>query len=130
MLCGNELVFYLIGQNFCNVQLWKAGRSGQMGSVSECQAGSLQFKSLHPTSTETCMWGRQLAILVKVLHHRGISRECISHTPPPSANEAAHSGFETQRRCHQNSKTGVLVAPQMYMCPTKNISFVKLKISR
>ena len=28
-----------------------------------------------------------------------------------SANKAARSGFETQRRCHQESKTGVSVAP-------------------
>ena len=30
------------------------------------------------------------------------------------ANKAVHSGFETQRRLHQKSKTGVSVAPQ---CP-------------
>ena len=34
-------------------------------------------------------------------------RECVTHTPPPSLNKAAHSGFETERRHHQNSKTGV-----------------------
>ena len=33
----------------------------------------------------------------------------VSCTPPPSANKAAHSGFQTQRRCHQKSKTGVSV---------------------
>ena len=38
-------------------------------------------------------------------------RECVTHTPLPSANKAAHSGFETQR-CHKKSKTGVSVAPQ------------------
>ena len=37
-------------------------------------------------------------------------RQRVTHTPPPSTNKAAHSGFETQR-CYQ-SKTGVLVAPQ------------------
>ena len=30
----------------------------------------------------------------------------ISRTPLPSANKAAHSGFETQRRRYQKSKTG------------------------
>ena len=30
----------------------------------------------------------------------------------PSVNQAAHSGFETQRRHHQKSKTWVSVAPQ------------------
>ena len=42
--------------------------------------------------------------------------ECISRMPPPSVNKAAHSGFETQRRCHQKSKTGVSVAPQKSTC--------------
>ena len=32
--------------------------------------------------------------------------------PPPRVNKAAHSGFESQRRCHQKSKTGVSVASQ------------------
>ena len=39
-------------------------------------------------------------------------KECIAHMPPPSMNKAAPSGFETQRRHHQKSKTGVSVAPQ------------------
>ena len=34
-------------------------------------------------------------------------RESTSRLPPPSANKAAHSGFET----HQKSKIGVSVAP-------------------
>ena len=38
--------------------------------------------------------------------------ECVTHTPPPSANKAANSGFEPQIRRHQKSKTGVSVAPQ------------------
>ena len=25
-------------------------------------------------------------------------RECVTHTPPPNMNKAAHSGFETQRK--------------------------------
>ena len=33
-------------------------------------------------------------------------RECVTCMPLPSANKAAHSGFETQRRHHQKSKTG------------------------
>ena len=27
-------------------------------------------------------------------------RECVTHTPLPNVNQAAHSGFETQRRRH------------------------------
>ena len=40
-------------------------------------------------------------------------------TPPPkkSVNKAGHSSFETQRRCHQKSRTGVSVAPNMDKCP-------------
>ena len=39
-------------------------------------------------------------------------RECATHMVVPSVNKAAHSGFETQRRLHHKSKTGVSVAPQ------------------
>ena len=38
-----------------------------------------------------------------------------------NANKAAHSGFETQRRHHQKSKTGVPVAPKMDMCPPNTL---------
>ena len=37
----------------------------------------------------------------------------VYHMLPPSANKAAHSGFETKRRCHQRSVTGVSVVPKM-----------------
>ena len=39
-------------------------------------------------------------------------RECVTCTPPPRKNKAAHSGFETQRRRPQKSKTGASVAFQ------------------
>ena len=45
--------------------------------------------------------------------------EHVTHTPPPSVNKAAYSGFEAQRRCHQKSKTGVSVAPQKDLCSPK-----------
>ena len=49
-------------------------------------------------------------------HQEGVApevnlMECTSYTPLISVNKAAHSGFETQRRRHQKSTTGVLVAP-------------------
>ena len=66
----------------------------------------------HPTSAETRIWGKQLAAMLENL------RERILCMPLQSSNKAAHSGFETQRRCHQKSKTGVPVAPKMDMCPT------------
>ena len=34
-------------------------------------------------------------------------REHVIHAPPPSMNKAAHFGFETQRRHHKKSKTGI-----------------------
>ena len=40
------------------------------------------------------------------------SREHVTQMPLSSVNKAAHSGFETQSRCHQKSKTGISVAPQ------------------
>ena len=50
-------------------------------------------------------------------------RECVIWILLPSTNKAAHSGFETQRRHHQKSKTGVSVAPQKDLCPPKNFFF-------
>ena len=46
--------------------------------------------------------------------------EHTSHTPLPSANKAAYSGFETHRKHHQKSKTGVSVAHNKDMCPPKS----------
>ena len=46
-------------------------------------------------------------------------REHISHMLLPSANKAAHSGFETQRRRHQKTKRGVSVAPQKGLMSSK-----------
>ena len=47
-------------------------------------------------------------------------KECLTHTPPPSGNKAAQSGFETQRRHHQKFKTGVSVAPQKELMSSKH----------
>ena len=41
----------------------------------------------------------------------------ITHTPLPTANKAAHSVFEAQRRRYQKSKTGVSVANKKELCP-------------
>ena len=46
--------------------------------------------------------------------------ELISCMPPPCVNKAADSGFETQRRCHQKSKTGVSCGPRRGHVSTKN----------
>ena len=39
-------------------------------------------------------------------------RECLTGMPRPSVNKAAHSGFQTQRKHYQKSKTGASVIPQ------------------
>ena len=91
-----------------------------MDSASACQAGGQIW---HLTSAEACMWGKQLATMLAIYTSRGVPpvvnlRECICMLLP-SVNKAAYSGFETKRRCHQKSETGVSVAPKMDMCPTK-----------
>ena len=42
------------------------------------------------------------------------------------ASEGIHSGFETQGKCHQKSKTGVSMAPQKGLVSYKKI-FKKIK---
>ena len=79
----------------------------------------------HLTSAETRMWGKWPAAMLAIYTSKGVTpevnfRECILRMPLSSVNKVAHSGFETQRRCHQKSKTGVSVAPKMDMCPTKS----------
>ena len=68
----------------------KAGRHGQVGSTSDCRAGGGQFKSQHPTSAETRMWGRRLAAMLALYTGKGVTpevnlRECMSLS---SANKA------------------------------------------
>ena len=46
-------------------------------------------------------------------------RDYVTHTSPPSTSKAAHSGFETQRRHHQKSITGVSVVPQKGLLSSK-----------
>ena len=64
-----------------------------MGSASDCRAGGRRFKSQHPTSAETHMWGRRLAAMLALYTGKGVVpevnlRECILRTPLPSANKA------------------------------------------
>ena len=64
-----------------------------MGSASDCRAGCWQFKSQHPTSAETCMWGRWLAAMLALYTGKGVTpevnlREHILRAPLPNANKA------------------------------------------
>ena len=47
--------------------------------------------------------------------------EHVTCMPPPSTNKAAHSDFETQKRCHKKSKIEVSVAPQKGLMSSKKI---------
>ena len=46
-------------------------------------------------------------------------REHVMDMSLPSVNKVAHSGFETQRRCHQKSKRRVSVAPKKGLMSSK-----------
>ena len=48
------------------------------------------------------------SVLVQILT---LSQECVTRTPPPSTNKAAHSGSKTQSRRHRKTKRGISVAP-------------------
>ena len=66
--------------------------------------------------------GKQSAAMLAAKRSAGVApdvnlREHISCAPLPTANKAAHSGFETQRRCHQNSKWGVQWPHKKNLCP-------------
>ena len=55
-------------------------------------------------------------------------REHVTQMPLISANKAAHSGFEAQRRRHQKSKTEVSVALQKGLMFSKNFKEKKMEI--
>ena len=76
--------------------------------------GGLPFKSsILPLFKHAC--GEQQLAKLATKRSAGVAPEvnlgeCTSCTPVPSVNKASRSGFETLRRCHQKSKTGILVA--------------------
>ena len=65
---------------------------GQVVNVLDCYGRSPdQIK--HPTSAETCMWGKQLATMLAVKRSAGVApevnvRKCTSYMPLPSVNRA------------------------------------------
>ena len=76
--------------------------------------------------------GKRSAAMVAAKRLAGVApevnlRERISCMPTPSANKAVHSDFETQRRRHQKSKTGLSVAPQKGFMSSKNLKKKKKK---
>ena len=66
-----------------------------------------------------------LTFLMFMLMSAGVApivnlKECRTYMPPPNASKAVQSGFETQRRHHQKSKTGVSVVPQKELMSSKH----------
>ena len=116
--------YYLIHKKSCSsktasnnsqiraISLFLVYEQGQQNYLVSTMAGIWIW---HSTSTETGMWGTVTSChagyqQVNRCHTRG---ECqgkyIIYTPLPNMTKVAHSGFETQRRHHQKSKTGVSV---------------------
>ena len=56
-----------------------------------------------------------------------VEKSRSSRTAPPSMNKAAHPGFETQRRRHQKSETGVSVVRKNGHVYNKNLKKKKKK---
>ena len=90
---------------------WPSGCLTAMREVS-CQSWS-NLPSYLYWNMHVRKW---LAAMLAVKRWTGVTPEMnlsnIYHMPLPSAIKAAHSGFEAQRRHHQQSKTGVSMAPQ------------------
>ena len=114
---------------------WSTGRGG----VSACQGG------LHLPSVNRHLWKHNLSATTVADGYKACDQACIRfflirwlfqpsnivfekhvRLPPPSVNKTSHSGFETQRRCHQKSKTGLSVAPQKGLKSSKKFFFKKL----
>ena len=79
-----------------------------------CQTAKKEVGSSNPSippHAETRMWGRRTRCESQGTY--------ITYTSTKFEQGRTHSGFETQRRHDQKSKTGVSVAAQMEMCPTK-----------
>ena len=109
---------------------FKAGHHGQVGSASDCQAGGWWFKSQHPTSAETHMWGRKLAAMLALYTSKGVApevnlREHILHMPPPSANKAEPTLALKPRGDITRSPKQGYQWPQKWTCVQQN--FLKKK---
>ena len=89
---------------------------GWVVSVLDCYARSLVFQSSILTLLKDACGEQWPAAMLAIKRFAGVIPEVnlwehISHMSQPRANKTVHSGFETQRRCHQKSKTWISVAP-------------------
>ena len=77
----------------------------------------------HPTSAETRMWGKRLAVAIYT--GRGVApevnlRECISHMPSQSSNKAEPTlALKLRGDVTRSPKQGYQWPQKMDMCPTK-----------
>ena len=99
-----------------------------------CSTGLLEHRLLYShllpqkhAVTNACLpagtWKRMAGVLPE-----GNFRERVTCTPLPRVNKVVHSCFQTQRRCHQKSKTGVSVASQKRFMSSKSF-FFKISVS-
>ena len=86
---------FMIWQHGSEKLIRSGGRRSRVGSASDCRAGGQWFKSQHPTSAETRMWGRRLAAMLALYTGKCVApevnlreRRSISCTPPQSSNKA------------------------------------------
>ena len=100
-----------------------AALGGPVVSTSDCYAGGVLF-SILPLLKHACVevssghaGHQEVAGVIPEVN----LREHISYMPPLSVNKVAYSGFETQRRHYQKSKTGVSVTPQKGLLSSKKI---------
>ena len=75
-----------------------------------------------------------LAAMLTINRSAGITpevnvRECVTCTPPPSVNMAAHSGHEIHSRCHQTSKKRVISGPTKRIYVLQYIFFKKIALN-
>ena len=78
--------------------------------------------ALSPTNASQVCGKDSLAAMLATKRSAGVVPEVNLRervTCMQSSNKAAHSGFETHRKCHQKSKTGVSVAPQKGLVSSK-----------
>ena len=79
----------------------------------------------HPTSAETCMWGKQPAAMLAIYTSRGVApevnlRERISHMPSQSLNKAEPTlALKPRGDTTRSLKQGYQWPQKMDMCPTK-----------
>ena len=100
-----------------SVMMWCKGAPVAVSEWLACLTDMWEVSRLNPASY--LCWNMHVVKRLAAKRLAGVTpevnlRECISHTPPPSANKAAHSGFEIQR-CHQWPHKKDLCPPKFFL---------------